>query len=216
MVMEYLVYLNELFPRIKAAGIEHLVMTAVAVVAAIAVAVPLGIYLTRRRELAAAVFGIVNSIQTIPSLALLGFMIPLFGLGFLPAVVALFCYALLPILRNTVTGIESVDKGIKEAALGMGMSEIQILCKVELPLAMSAIMAGIRTSTIIIVGWATLAAYIGGGGLGRLIMAGMSMGREQLILAGAIPAAVIALSLDALLGWLEGRMAIPGQKQGGV
>lgn len=213
---EYLVYLSELSPRITAAGIEHLAMTAVAVVAAIAVAVPLGIYLTRRRELAATVFGMINSIQTIPSLALLGFMIPLFGLGFLPAVVALFCYALLPILRNTVTGIEGVDEGIKEAAVGMGMSEIQILCKVELPLAMSAIMAGIRTSTVIIVGWATLAAYIGGGGLGRLIMAGMSMGKEQLILAGAIPAAILALSLDFMLGWLEGRLAVPGQKQGGV
>ncbi|CQR71997.1 Carnitine transport permease protein OpuCB [Sporomusa ovata DSM 2662] len=210
--MEYLSYLSEQFPRIKDASIEHLVMTAVVVTAAIVVAVPLGIYLTRRREWVAIVFGIVNGIQTIPSLALLGFMIPIFGLGYLPAVVALFCYALLPILRNTVAGIEGVDKGIKEAAQGMGMNERQILLRVELPLAMSAIMAGIRTSTIIIVGWATLAAYIGGGGLGRLIMAGMAMGREQLILAGAFPAACIALALDAILGWLEGRMAVPGRK----
>lgn len=213
-----LAYFIDEHQRILQATLEHLSLTGIAMLMAVLVAVPLGIFLTRRRSLAKSVFAVVNTIQTIPSLALLGFMIPFLGLGNVPATIALFLYAILPILRNTVTGIENVNRSLIEAASGMGMSPLQILFRVELPIAFSTIMGGIRVSTVIIVGWATLAAYVGGGGLGRLIMAGMSMGREQLILAGAIPAVCLALLLDYCLSKVEQALAVPTNsiKQEGV
>ncbi len=185
--------------------VEHLVLTGVAVGLAILLAVPLGIFLTRRERWSGPVLGTAGVIQTIPSLALLAFMIPIpgLGLGARSAVTALFLYALLPILRNTYTGIQEVDGLLIEAARGMGLYDRQILWRVELPLAMPTIMAGVRTSAVISIGVATLAAFIGAGGLGEPIVTGLQLNESQLILSGAVPAALLALLVDWLLGWLD-------------
>lgn len=184
---------------------EHLALTGLAVVLAVVIAVPLGLWLTRHPRGAGVVIGATGVIQTIPSLALLAFMIPIpgLGLGASSAVVALLLYALLPIVRNTYTGIREVEPELVEAARGMGLTDGQILRLVELPLAMRTIMAGVRTSTIISIGVATLAAFIGAGGLGDPILTGLQLNDTRLILAGALPAAVLALLADALLGGLE-------------
>jgi osmoprotectant transport system permease protein len=192
-------------------GLEHLVLTGVAVGFAVAFAVPLGIALTFWTRLASPVLAVTGVIQTIPSLALLAFMIPIpgLGLGARSAVAALFLYALLPIVRNTYTGIEEVDADLLEAGRGMGLTRAQILFLVQLPLATRTIMAGVRTSTIISIGIATLAAFIGAGGLGDPIVTGLQLNDTWLILAGAIPAALFALLADFLLGRLEAWLA-PG------
>ena len=183
---------------------EHLVLVSVPVALAALVTVPLGILAARYRWIEIPVMGIANVLQTIPSLALLALMIPLgVGIGQKPALIALFLYALLPILRNTYLGIRSVDDSIKEAATGMGMTYFQRLYMVELPIALSVIVGGIRTAEIIIIGTATLAAMVGGGGLGDFIITGLGMVRDELILLGAIPAALLALLADFLLGKLE-------------
>lgn len=183
---------------------EHLVLVSVPVALAALVTVPLGILAARYRWIEIPVMGIANVLQTIPSLALLALMIPLgVGIGQKPALIALFLYSLLPILRNTYLGIRSVDDSIKEAATGMGMTYFQRLYMVELPIALSVIVGGIRTAAIIIIGTATLAAMVGGGGLGDFIITGLGMVRDELILLGAIPAALLALLADFLLGKLE-------------
>ena len=189
---------------------EHLWLTAIAVALAMLVAVPLGIALTRNESLATPVLGAVGVIQTIPSLALLAFMIPFpgLGLGARSAIAALFLYALLPIVRNTYTGIREVDGDLIEAGRGMGLTDRQILLKVELPLATRTIMAGLRTATVISIGIATLAAFIGAGGLGDPIVTGLQLNDSFLILSGAIPAAILALVVDFGLGRLE-RVLIP-------
>ena len=185
--------------------LEHLWLTAIAVLLAVLVAVPLGIGLTRRDAWASPILGTVGVIQTIPSLALLAFMIPLpgLGLGARSAIAALFLYALLPIVRNTYTGIKQVDADLLEAGRGMGLSDSQILLKVELPLSTRTIMAGVRTSTVISIGIATLAAFIGAGGLGDPIVTGLQLNDSYLILSGAVPAAALALLVDFALGRLE-------------
>ncbi|ACK69671.1 Substrate-binding region of ABC-type glycine betaine transport system [Gloeothece citriformis PCC 7424] len=191
---------------------EHLLLVALAIGVAIAVGLPLGIVITRYPKLVKPVLGVANGIQTIPSLAIFGFLlsVPLLGgIGKIPAIVALILYALLPIIRNTYTGITSVDPAIREAAKGMGMNEKQILLQVEIPLALGIILAGVRISTVICVGIATIAAAIGGGGLGVFIFRGIATVNNQLILAGAIPAAVIALLADGGIGWLEKRLTPP-------
>ncbi len=183
---------------------EHLWLVFVPVALATLVSVPLGILATRFRRLEFVVMGVANVLQTVPSLALLALMIPLgFGIGNKPAMIALFLYALLPILRNTYLGIKSVDDGIKEAATGMGMTYLQRLRIVELPIAVSVIIGGIRTATVIIIGTATLAALIGGGGLGSFIVSGLGMVRDEMILLGAVPAALLAILVDFLFGKLE-------------
>ena len=184
---------------------QHLGLTAIAVLLAVVVAVPVGVGLTRREALAAPVLGAVGVIQTIPSLALLAFMIPipLLGLGARSAIAALFLYALLPIVRNTYTGIKEVDADLLEAGRGMGLDSRQILFKLQLPLATRTIMAGVRTSTVISVGVATLAAFIGAGGLGDPIVTGLQLNDTYLILSGAVPAALLALAVDFLLGRFE-------------
>jgi osmoprotectant transport system permease protein len=183
--------------------ISHISLTIISVLAAIAVGVPLGILVARRKRLSSAVLGVAGVLQTIPSIALLGFMIPLLGIGAAPAITALFLYALLPIIRNTFTGITGVDATVKEAARGMGMSRRQILFKVELPLAMPVMIAGIRTATVINVGVATLAAYIAAGGLGEFIFGGIALNNTNMILAGAIPAALLALCFDFILSRVQ-------------
>ena len=196
---------------------EHLLLVLVATGAAAMVGIPVGIVLTRRTSLAKPVLAIANVLQTIPSLALFGFLIPVlgsYGIGRLPAIIALFLYSLLPIIRNTFTGINGVDPAVREAARGMGMTDGQMLIQVELPLALNVIVAGVRVATVISVGTATIAAAIGAGGLGTYIFRGLRMNDNTLILAGAVPAAMMALGADFALGWIE-RVLSPGAARAG-
>jgi osmoprotectant transport system permease protein len=183
--------------------VQHLGLTFVSLLLAIIVGVPLGILIARRRIFANPVLGTAGILQTVPSIALLGFMIPAFGIGATPAIVALFIYALLPIIRNTYTGITGVDPAVIEAANAMGMNRKQLLFKVELPLAMPVIIAGIRTAAVINVGVATLASFVAAGGLGEFIFGGISLNNTNMILAGAIPAALLAIILDQLIAVLQ-------------
>ncbi len=185
---------------------EHLWLTVSAMLLAAGVGLPLGVLLTRRPRLARPVIGFANMVQTIPSLALFGLLLPVPWLGENAArlaILALTGYALLPILRNTYAGIGSVDAALGDVAEAMGMTSWQRLWKVELPLSASVILAGLRTATVTCVGVATIAAAIGAGGLGELIFRGVASVDNRLVLAGAIPAALLALVADAGLGWLE-------------
>ena len=192
-------------------AIEHLELVAVSMILATCIGIPVGIALTRHESLKRWVMGAANMIQTVPSLALLGFLIPvplIGGIGSRSAIVALTLYALLPILRNTYTGITGVDCAVVDVARGMGMTDGQILRQVELPLSLAVILAGVRVATVISVGVAAIAAAIGGGGLGTYIFRGVAMVDNQVILAGAIPAALLALLADFSLGWAEKRLAV--------
>ncbi len=194
---------------------EHLVLVTVAIAIATLVGIPLGILTTRQPKLAQPILTLANAIQTIPSLAIFGFLISvpfLGGIGKVPAIIALTLYALLPLIRNTHTGITTIDPAIREAGRGMGMTDWQLLLMVELPLALSIIMSGVRVATVICVGIATIASAIGGGGLGVFIFRGIATVNNQLILAGAIPAAAIALTFDFVLGWLEKLLSQSKQK----
>jgi osmoprotectant transport system permease protein len=189
---------------------QHVYLVAVSTGVAILVGFPLGVALTRRPAWRGPVLGLANVFQTIPSLALFGFLIPLpfiGGIGARTAIVALVLYALLPVVRNTYTGIVGVDPAVREAGRGMGMTDWQLLLMVELPLAGSVILAGVRVATVVSVGTATIAAAIGAGGLGVYIFRGVAMVNDSLILAGALPAALMALSADGLLGLAERRLA---------
>ncbi|HEY6208566.1 MAG TPA: ABC transporter permease [Gemmatimonadales bacterium] len=189
---------------------QHLYLVAISTGVAIAVGLPVGIVLTRRPRWRGPVLGLANVVQTIPSLALFGFLIPLpliGGIGARTAVVALVLYGLLPIVRNTYTGITSVDPAVREAGRGMGMTDRQLLLMVDLPLALGVILAGVRIATVVNVGTATIAAAIGAGGLGVYIFRGVAMVNDALILAGALPAALMALAADGLLGLAERRLA---------
>ena len=192
---------------------EHIVLVLVSMAIAAAAALPLGILLTRRAALRTPLLGFANVMQTIPSLALFGFLIPIpliGGIGKRTAIVALVLYALLPILRNTYTGIAGVDPAVLESARAMGMTPGQALRQVELPLSMGVILAGIRTATVITIGVATIAAAIGAGGLGVFIFRGVAMASNAVILAGAIPAALLAIVADLLLGLLERKLSPRG------
>jgi osmoprotectant transport system permease protein len=189
---------------------QHVFLVALSTGIAVAIGVPLGILLTRRPAWRTPILGLANIFQTIPSLALFGFLIPLpflGGIGARTAVVALVVYGLLPIVRNTYTGITGVDPAVREAARGMGMTDGQLLRQVELPLAAGVILAGIRVATVVGVGTATIAAAIGAGGLGVYIFRGVAVVDDRLILAGALPAALLALTADGLLGLVERRFA---------
>lgn len=181
----------------------HIQLVFFSMLIAIVLGIGLGILITRVPKLSTVVLGGAGIMQTIPSLALLGFMIPIFGIGVNTAIAALFLYSLLPIIRNTYTGIKDVNKATVEAAKGMGMTSLQVLIKVELPLAIPMIMAGVRTAAVINVGTATLAAFIGAGGLGDFIFLGITRGIDGLILLGAIPAALLAIILEILFTYLE-------------
>jgi osmoprotectant transport system permease protein len=185
---------------------EHLILVTIAMTVAVAIGIPLGILIARQPKFAPPVLGLANAIQTVPSLAIFGFLITvpfLGGIGKIPAIVALTLYALLPLIRNTYTGLVRVDSGLREAAQSLGMSEAQVLWYVEIPLALPVILAGVRVATVVCVGIATIAAAIGGGGLGVFIFSGIATVNNELILAGAVPAAAIALLADGGLGWLE-------------
>ena len=189
--------------QLGTALLEHMQISFIAIFIAVIIAVPLGIYITRQKRLAGPLLQIAAIFQTIPSLAILGILIPLVGIGQVPAVIALVIYAILPILRNTYTGIKEIDPILIEAAEAMGMNRRKQLFKVQLPLAMPVIMAGVRTSMVLVIGTATLAALIGAGGLGELILLGIDRNDNNLILVGAIAAALLAIIFDALLSLLE-------------
>ncbi len=188
--------------------LEHLWMVGISTLLALAVGIPLGILISRHPAWRKPVIATANIIQTIPSLALFGFLLPAPWIGeraMRLAILALMLYALLPLIRNTYAGITGVDRGVLLAARGMGLTESQLLFKVQLPLAASVILAGVRVAIVISIGLATIAAAIGAGGLGELIFRGLAMVNNSVILAGAIPAALMALGADVLLGWLEKR-----------
>jgi osmoprotectant transport system permease protein len=193
------------------ASLDHLTLVLISMALAIAIAVPLGMLIVQHRHLRSIALGIASVFQTIPSLALFGFLIPIpfiGGIGRRTAIVALVLYALLPILRNTYVGLTGIDPAILEAAEAMGMTNSQILLRVRFPLALSIILAGIRTATVITIGVATIAAAIGAGGLGTFIFRGVAMVSDAVILAGAIPAALLALLADLFLGLLERRLKV--------
>ena len=203
MLENFFMMLQNRWPEIIVGTWQHIQLTLVALFIANLIALPLGIVLTRKRKIAETIIGITSVFQTIPSLALLGFMVPLFGIGFGPAIIALTIYGLLPILRNTYTGILGVDQAVIDAGTGMGMTSRQVLFMIELPLALPIIMAGIRTATVMVIGVATLAALVGAGGLGDLIFRGIAMARQDLILAGAITAALLSIIFDYGLKKIE-------------
>jgi osmoprotectant transport system permease protein len=190
--------------------LEHLWLVGISTILAVLIGIPLGILITRWPALNKPVLGGANIIQTIPSLALFGFLLPAPWIGERAdriAILALALYALLPMIRNTYVGIKGVDPAVIEAGRGMGLTDRQLLFQVELPLALGVIIAGVRVATVISVGLATIAAAIGAGGLGEYIFRGLAMVNNQVILAGAIPAAVMALLADVSLGWLEKRLS---------
>ncbi len=182
---------------------EHLFISFSALLLGIIVAVPVGIMLAHTKRIAGFVIGIASVIQTFPSLAILAFFIPLLGIGKFPAIIALFFYSVLPIMRNTYIGVKEVNKDMIEAGRAMGMTRMERVLNVELPLAVPVIMAGIRLSAVYLIGWATLASFIGGGGLGDFIFDGLNLFRTDLVIAGALPVTLLALGLDLLLTKLE-------------
>jgi osmoprotectant transport system permease protein len=195
--------------EILQATLQHVWLVGIAMLLAVAVGVPLGIIVTRHPWLSKPILGGANIAETIPSLALFGFLLPVPWMGERAdrlVIVALTLYALLPIIRNTSTGIESIDAAVRQAARGMGMTQNQILWQVELRLAVPTILAGVRVATVLTIGIATIAAAVGAGGLGEFIFRGLAMVNNQLILAGAIPAAALALLADFILGLLERRL----------
>src|SRR6185295_1461057 len=189
---------------------EHLWLVGASITLAVFIGIPLGVAITRWPVLSKPVLGGANIIQTVPSLALFGFLLPAPWIGARAdriAILALMLYALLPLIRNTYTGIRGVDPAVVEAGRGMGMTDRQLLWQVELPLALSVIVAGVRVATVLSIGLATIAAAIGAGGLGEFIFRGLAMVNNQVILAGAIPAAALAILADTSLGWLEKRLS---------
>jgi osmoprotectant transport system permease protein len=204
--MNFLHYMTRHRAEVANLTAEHLWLVGVSMLLAVAIGVPLGILLTRRPGWKTVILGTNNVIQTIPSLALFGLLLPLPWLGVRAdrlTITALTLYALLPIVRNTFTGISGIDAPVRQAALGMGLSSREILWHVELPLATPVILAGVRVATVITIGVATIAAAIGAGGLGEFIFRGLAMVDDNVILAGAIPAAIIALLADGALGLLQ-------------
>jgi osmoprotectant transport system permease protein len=198
--------------QIASLTLEHLWLVGIAMAIAVAIGVPLGILVSRSAWLRKPVLGGTNVLQTIPSLALFGFLLPAPWLGARAdrlAIAALVLYALLPIVRNTYTGIMAIDPAVREAAVGMGMTDNELLTRVELPLSAPFMLAGIRIATVTAVGVATIAAAVGAGGLGELIFRGVAMVNNQLILAGAIPAALLAIVADVVLGAVENRLRVP-------
>lgn len=196
-------FLNSNWSELLLKTFQHFYISIIAVFLGIIVAVPIGIALTRIPKVAGVVMGIAGVIQTFPSLAILAFFIPILGVGKFPAIVALFFYSVLPILRNTYIGVKGIKQNLLEAGRGMGMTGWERIRYMEIPLAIPVIMAGIRLSTVYLIGWATLASFIGAGGLGDYIFSGLNLYETEFIIAGAIPVTILALIVDILLGKLE-------------
>lgn len=205
-------YFQQNQAQIFSLTLEHIRLTAVAVGISILIGVPLGILICYVKRLNRPVLGLANVVQAIPSMAMLGFAIPFLGIGTLPAVVCVILYSLLPIIKNTTTGIDSIDPQMVEAAQGIGLTRSQILTKVQIPLALPVIMAGVRISAVTAVGLMTIAAFIGAGGLGYLVFSGIRTVNNNQILAGAIPACLLALLVDFLLGLVE-KLVTPSSLQ---
>jgi osmoprotectant transport system permease protein len=208
--MNVIQYFQQHADEILQATVEHIWLVGITMLISVAIGVPLGILVARRPWLSKPILGVANIAETIPSLALLGILLPVPWLGARAdrlAIAALTLYALLPIIRNTATGITGIDPAVREAARGMGMTDQQILWHVELPLSLSTILAGVRVATVLTIGVATIAAAVGAGGLGEYIFRGLAMVNNSLILAGAIPAALLALGADFLLSLLERRLS---------
>jgi len=204
--MEFLTYFFERREVILFSTLRHIEVSLIAVILSIVIAIPLGIFIVRYRKMAHIVINSANIGQTVPSLAILGMVIPVLGIGLKPAVFALVLRGVLPIINNTYSGIVNVDRSVIEAGRGMGMKNREILRLVELPISFPVIMAGIRTATVLSISVATLAALIGAGGLGDLIFQGIVMADRNLLLSGSIPTALLAIGADLLLGWLEKRL----------
>src|SRR4051795_4338557 len=198
-----LTFMGQQSDKLLQQTLAHIGLTFISLFLSLLIGIPAGIWISKKKRWSGTILGVAGILQTIPSIALLGFMIPLLGIGAKPAIIALMLYAFLPIIRNTYTGINEVNPAVTDAAKGMGMTSSQILFKVELPLAMPVILAGVRTATVINVGVATLAAYIAAGGLGEFIFGGISLNNTNMILAGAIPAALLAILFDFLLSQLQ-------------
>ncbi|HZJ86259.1 MAG TPA: ABC transporter permease [Erysipelotrichaceae bacterium] len=199
-------FLIENFTQLIMRVWEHLFMSMTALMLGVIFAVPLGLVISRNKRLSNTIIAISSVLQTIPSLALLAMMVPIFGVGRFPAIIALFIYSLLPILRNTVLGMNSVNKDVVDAAKGMGLTNRQLIFKVQVPLSVSVIMAGIRLSAIYVVAWTSLASYIGAGGLGDFIFNGLANYDFKYIIMGTVPITLLALIIDGLLGMLEERL----------
>nr|WP_238988880.1 ABC transporter permease [Calorimonas adulescens] len=212
-INEYLTFMSDRIDQIFTLTGQHIYLTLIAVAIAILIGVPLGILITRVDSISGLVIGIANAVQAIPSLALLGFLIPFLGIGSIPSIVMIFLYSLLPIIKNTYTGLANVDRAMIEAGRGMGMTDAQLMRMVQLPLALPVIMAGIRISAVTAVGLTTLAALIGAGGLGQLIYRGISMVNNKMIISGAIPAMVLALLVDFILSIMERSVTPKGLKK---
>src|SRR5678810_547271 len=216
--MSFWHFLQQNWPELWEHLREHLWLVFISTLIALDIGIPTGVLLTRKKSLRGPVLGIANVMQTVPSLALFGFLIPLpfiGGIGTRTALVALVLYSLLPIIRNTVTGILNVDPNVREAAVAMGMTGGQVLRQVELPLAMGVIVTGIRVATVIAVGVTTIAAAVGAGGLGVYIFRGLRQYDNNLLLAGALSAALLALAADFLLGVLERRFSVDAKRSTG-
>ena len=198
---------GSLAPEILSLSLQHLRLVGITIAIAVALALPAAVLLARRPAARRWVLGFANIAQTVPSLALFGFLLPLIGIGEHTAILALSLYALLPILRSTLTGIMGVDPSVRESAMAMGMTPRQILWQVELPLAVPSIVAGLRIATVTTIGTATIAAFIGAGGLGVFLVRGIALMDKQALLAGALPAAAMALLADEGLEWIERRLS---------
>ncbi|MEK6266275.1 MAG: ABC transporter permease [Clostridium sp.] len=208
-ILDYLSFWGEKYEAILGYTYEHLIISFVVIVLSVVVTVPLAIYMTKMKNIKVVnfIFNIANFFQTIPTIALLAIMIPILGIGFKPAIAALFLYALLPLLRNTYTGVQSIDPSIIDAAKGMGFNTYQRMFKIELPVALPYIMSGIRITAIYVISWTTLAALVGAGGLGDLIIAGIGYNDKFMIFTGTLLAIVIALLIDLFLGKIEKRIS---------
>lgn len=205
LVTKYIDFWQDKYPSILEYMWEHIVISFTVMIFAVVISVPLAIYMTKLKneKIKGLIFNIANIFQTIPTIALLAIMIPILGIGFKPAVIALFLYSLLPLLRNTYAGVESVDPEIMEAAKGMGFSTFHQLLKIELPVALPYVMSGIRVTSVYIISWTSLAALIGAGGLGDLVLAGIGYNDQLMIFTGTVLAIFVAVLLDLILGGIE-------------
>lgn len=214
--MSFIEFISKNYNEILKSLIRHIELVSISILIGILISIPLGIFLTRHKRAVGPVLALSGTIQTIPGLVMLGFALVLIGIGKLPAITVLTLYAILPILRNTYTGITEVDKSYTEASRGIGMTNMQTLFKVEIPIALPTIITGIRLSTVYIVSWATLAGLIGAGGLGDLIWTGLSTYNTKYILAGAVPSAILAFILNGLIGLLEKTLTPRGLRRSRV
>lgn len=212
-LLDFLNYFLNSFVSLMEMTYDHILMVALGIALALIVGVPLGIVCTKNKHFETIILSLANIVQVVPSLAMLAILMIVFGAGFNTVVIGLFLYSLLPIIRNTFVGLNEVNKSSVEAGEGMGMTKLQLLIRVKIPLALPFILAGIRIAMVIAVGVATLAPYIGGEGLGREIIAGINGRNSQKIYAGAIVAAVLAIIIDYLLGLAQKRLEMRGQKQ---